>query len=326
MIPVRNEARHIYNTLDQLRRQSMPTSRFEVLVVDGDSEDATRDEIARFARDHPGLPLRLLRNSSRLSSAARNLAVRAGTGRYVLLIDGHVHIPRGDLLSVCIERALSTGARVLGRPQPLNPPDATSFQLDVARARASPLAHSTESFIYARGEAWVSPISVAVLYDRSLFDEVGLFDERFDAAEDLEFNYRLEAAGHRCLFSSDFSVSYYPRTSLGLLFQQLRRYGAGRAKFALKHPLRFRVEIAVPSLLLLFLLVLAALSAWSSTALAITMLVLVGGCALLIAEGLRLRLRHRAGSPLRMACIIATVHMGVGVGFIEGLFRGLGKP
>lgn len=328
MVPVRNEARFIEGTLEQLYRQDYPAQALEVIVADGCSDDGTPQKVRAFAERHPDFNLKVLDNPKRLSSAARNLAVRQGSGDYFLLIDGHVHIPSRTLVSDAVALAEANGARVLGRPQPLTPPNTTPFQQAVAVARQSVLAHSGESFIYSGYEGWCSPLSIGTMYHRSVFAEVGLFDEEFDAAEDVELNYRLERHGLRCFTSPKLAVNYYPRSDLPGLFRQLKRYGYGRARFIGKHPQRLTLETLVPPgfvLTLLGLLVLAPVWAWAGLALAALLAIYAGA---LLAEGLRVNLRTGRRFLLRVPLIIATIHLGLGVGFLSGLPRligGLGR-
>lgn len=160
VVPVRNEARYIESTLRQLVDQTLDRCQYEILVVDGESSDGTPEIVAAFARQYPDVQLRLLLNPARLSSAARNIAVTVGRGSYFLLIDGHVYIPSRHLLSDALALAYKHEAPCLGRPQPLDPPDISTFQRAVALSRSSVLAHSRESFIYSVHEGWVSPLSV----------------------------------------------------------------------------------------------------------------------------------------------------------------------
>ncbi len=172
ILPVRNEEAYIESTLSQLARQNYPMDQLEVIVVDGESTDRTREIVTGFAKSHAGVDIRLLPNPARLSSAARNIGVANGSGEYFLVIDGHVHIPSADLLADAALLAIEKGALCLGRPQPLDPPGLSKFESAVAVARNSPLAHSGESYIYSEFEGWVSPISVGVMYHRSIFSIV----------------------------------------------------------------------------------------------------------------------------------------------------------
>ena len=323
IIPVRNEAAYIQQTLAQIHDQTYPKPLTEVIVADGMSTDDTRAIVARFAAEHPELDLKVLSNPKCLSSAGRNLAIAHGRGEYFLLIDGHVFIPRRDLIRTAVELACQHGARVLGRPQPLSPPGIDPFQRAVAVARTSWLAHSQESHIYSETEDWVSPLSVATMYHASVFAEVGMFDEQFDAAEDVELNYRLERQGIRCFTSPRLAVHYYPRRSLPELFRQMVRYGRGRAAFIRKHPERFRLELLAPAAVVLAAplgVVLGTVSVWALAAFAA-----LGGlyAGALMIESLRLNRRHGSRFFGKVPCIIATIHAGLGVGLISGALRAL---
>lgn len=321
MLPVRNEERFIEQTLTQIHEQSYLHDRMEVIVTDGLSTDATAAIVRLFADRHPDLAVRLIPNPKRLSSAGRNLAVQNGHGDYFLLIDGHVHIPSRDLIRDMVRMALKHDARVLGRPQPLSPPDISFFQRMVALARHSPLAHSQESFIYSEYEGWTSPISIGVMYHRDVFEEVGRFDEGFDAAEDLEFNYRIERQGIQCFTSSRFAVHYYPRDSFSGLYRQMRRYGYGRAAFVIKHPERIRVETLVPAGFVAVNVTLLVLGVFWLKALVLFGVFLAAYVSILVGEGMRLARRHGVGFSMLLPAIIACVHVGLGMGFLGGVAR-----
>src|SRR5262249_16530671 len=137
-----------------------------------------------------------------------------------------------------------------GRPQPLEVAGATPVQRAIAAARSSRLGHHPDSFIYSAAERFVPPQSVAVAYRRSVFETVGLFDERFDACEDVEFTPRVARAGLKCFFPPLAKVHYHPRGSLPGLFRQMVRYGRGRVRLLRKHPETFRLPGFLPALFL----------------------------------------------------------------------------
>ena len=78
------EERFIADTLHQLCSQDYPRDRYEIIVVDGLSEDRTRNVVAEFVKEHPGIDIRVLSNPGEWSSAGRNIgvwysAIRAAT-------------------------------------------------------------------------------------------------------------------------------------------------------------------------------------------------------------------------------------------------------
>ena len=205
IVPVRNEAAHILATLRELVTQKYASGRFEILVIDGESEDATPELVRGFAERHPCV--RLFHNPKRLSSAARNIGVREARGDVVVIIDGHCEIGNPRYIANVAKAFRRTEVDVLGRPQPLDVTNATPLQCAVAAARNSRLGHHPESFIYSDKPQKVPAKSVGVAYRRQVFDRVGFFDETFDAHEDGEFNHRSATKpACVCWFTPDVAV------------------------------------------------------------------------------------------------------------------------
>src|SRR5262249_57464256 len=91
VVPVLNESRFIEATVRSLLEQDYDAGRFEVIVVDGGSTDGTPDIVGRLAAAHP--ELRLLPNPGRLSSAGRNVGVRAARGDLIVIVDRPSDLP-----------------------------------------------------------------------------------------------------------------------------------------------------------------------------------------------------------------------------------------
>jgi succinoglycan biosynthesis protein ExoA len=323
IVPVRNEERFIGPTLAQVLAQDYPAERFEVLVADGRSSDATREVVRAASAGRPNV--KLLDNPKRWSSAGRNAAVRAARGDVVLLIDGHCELGSRRYLADLADAFARSGADCVGRPQPLDFEGATPLQRAIAAARASWLGHNPGSLIYSSGEGFVRPQSVAVAYRRSVFAAVGLFDESFDACEDVEFNHRLDRAGLRCFFTPRARVHYHPRATLAGLFRQMARYGRGRVRLLRKHPETFSAGCFVPAAFVLGAVAgpaLAWLSPWLAGPYA-------GAAALyaLVVAVTSLLLAARARDPRLLPWLplaFLAIHVGAGTGILaEALTGGL---
>ena len=233
-MPVRNEERYIERTLQELLNQDYPKERYEIIVADGESTDRTPEIVSSISQQHTNVVL--IPNSKRLSSAGRNIGFKNGKGDIFVVIDGHCWIGHDQLLKNIVKCFEKSGAQCLGRPQPLDPPDITNFQRAVALARASRIGHGGDSLIYSDYEGYVSPVSHGAVYKREIFEKIGYVDESFDACEDLELNYRIDKAGFKTYMSPSLTIKYYPRENLIGLFNQMTRYGIGRAKMLKKHP------------------------------------------------------------------------------------------
>lgn len=247
IVPVRNEERFIADTMQALIQQDYPRDRFEILVVDGRSTDNTRQVVEQMGGRYPDAHIRLLDNPGLLSSRARNIGIKEAKGKLVAVIDGHVYIP-GNRLFADMERLKEkNGALCLSRPAPLDVPGIEGGKpYWIAVARKCWLGHSTKSFIYSDYEGFVDPMSAGFAYDREVFSKVGYFDESFDAAEDVEFHYRLKQAGVEAYTSPSLLIYSYPRESLSSLFRQQTRYGEGRARLVKKYPEAFSKETLIP--------------------------------------------------------------------------------
>jgi succinoglycan biosynthesis protein ExoA len=339
IMPVRNEARFIERTLAQLVNQEYDHERFEILVVDGESTDGTPTIVEKFAAAHANV--RLLMNPKKLSSAARNIAVRQARGDVVLLVDGHCDLPGKHCLRDLADAFERSGADCMGRPQPqeLAAPflshqenkTLTSVQRAIAAARLSRLGHHPDSYIYSSTEGFVPAKSVAVAYRRAVFEKIGGFDERFDACEDVEFNHRVDGAGMRCFFTPRIAAHYAPRDTLRGLFRQLFRYGRGRVRLWRKHPETLSIKTLLPGLFVLGCVVgfgLAWTSAWLAAAYAAALasyltLVLIGSIVAAIKPSSRPHQLSKVdwAALMWLPPVFVTIHVGAGAGLLwEAVF------
>jgi len=317
VIPVRNEGARVEAVLGDLLAQDFPVERMEILVVDGASTDDTADRVRRIAARDPRV--RLLSNPARLSSPARAIGAAHARGRFVAFVDGHCRVESRRLLADMVALFERSGADALARPQPLVPTGANATARAIALARTSPLGHSGKSEIYGQGERVVSPVSSGAMYRREVFDRVGTFDPAFDAAEDVEFNWRVERAGLRCLTSDALAVRYEPRRTFAALWRQMVRYGVGRARLHRKHPSAFTVETLVPVGFALGLPLLAAspflARPWS--------IVFAAPYALYAALAVTAAAFAVRGAPRsllpRVAFAFPVIHAGLGCGYLKGL-------
>jgi succinoglycan biosynthesis protein ExoA len=325
IVPVRNEAACIERTLTKLATFNYPTKRYEIIVADGQSEDDTVAIVEQLQTRFP--QIRLFNNPKRWSSAARNIGIREGRGDYFVLIDGHCDIDDPDYLQRVVEAFEKTGADCLGRPQPLEITHATPVQQAIALARRSWLGHNPSSYIYSTQGGFVKASSVAIAYRRAVFEKVGLFDERFDACEDVELNHRVDVAGLTCWFEPGLTIHYHPRRSIPALIKQMVRYGQGRIRLALKHPEALSLPAVAPLLFFTTCLACAVVGLWRrelalvAAILTITYLTIV----FVTSTGLAFR-RSCWQAKLWLPAVFFAVHLGFAWGTLSefgGMLRRL---
>jgi succinoglycan biosynthesis protein ExoA len=322
VLPVLNEARDIGRLLREILDQTPPPGGFELLVVDGGSTDQTRETVSALSGTRS--ELRLLDNPRRLSSAGRNIGARAARGEYVLYLDGHCALPRSDYLVRTVEIFKATGAACLCRPQPLVRLSDGKWGEAISAARHSRLGHHPGSDIYGGSPTFTDPRSAGAAYARSCIDQLGGYDERFDACEDVEFNCRVAAAGLPAYLHPDLCVDYRPRSSLAGLLRQMIRYGRGRAHLMARHPREIPWSLVLVSgFAVIALVALAALGPWAA---ALLLVIPLGGWVLAVAVE-SARLAGPTAKAARIAVALCTIPLGLVLGFWRGIpeagrFRG----
>src|SRR5262245_47441288 len=88
VIPCYNEERFIGVALEQLADQ-FELDHYEIIVVDGLSDDRTRDVVNEFRKRRPDLRVSLVDNPARNIPTALNLGIAAAKGTIIARMDAH---------------------------------------------------------------------------------------------------------------------------------------------------------------------------------------------------------------------------------------------
>lgn len=306
--------------IDQLLEQNYPQSHYEILIVDGRSADGTAELIRRrYGRDR--LNIRVVDNPKIGSAAGRNAGLRAASGDVIVFLTAHDSIPSRNLLADTATILAQTGVGCLCPPRPLRAPAATRMGEAIAQVSASWLGR------FALGEApnhpgFVDATQSGATYLWSVFEQVGLYDENFDACEDVEFNTRVQKAGVEAYTDPRLTVHEEPPRTLATLLRGMFCRGRGTSRLMRKQPDWISLEQVAPLGILLALLL--ALVAWQqlTTVIAgiVTLpLVLLPG-AVAVAS-LQLGWRYGTGSAWRAPWIFAAIYGGQGIGLLYEYFR-----
>lgn len=313
-MPVRNEAGHIRSALESIRSQDFD-GPYEVIVVDGKSEDGTRAIVERWMGEDRRV--RLLDNPARTTPTALNASVRAARGEIVVRIDGHWRVPP-DYLRKVDEGFRKSGADSLGGRIVRRPRGHLSEGIEMARGTFLGGGLSSRNDPRAP-EGFVTEPNIATCWRWDVMERVGPFDESLRKNQDDEFNARLLRLGFSTYYDPAFHFDYFPPASLGALFRQLFGYAlygpeAARKKGAFSG-LQGRL---LPGASLLLVIVSAALlvarPAW---------VVVLGAVYLALLGAATVALCVRAGwryAPA-VAAAYGTIHGAVVAGSLAGLLR-----
>jgi GT2 family glycosyltransferase len=314
VLPTLDERAFIRDCLDSLAVQDHPQI-LEVLVVDGGSQDGTRDIVA--AMDPP---VRLLDNPGKTAAAGMNVGLAAARGDVIVRADAHT-LYASDYVRRCVEVLEETGAANVGGG--MRPVGVTSFGRAVAAVTSSPFGMGPGRFHFASGRRDVETVYLGC-WRRDTLAAVGGYDESGLqwAAEDQELNFRLRQGGGRVVLDASIQSWYFPRATPRALWKQYRNYGLAKASTLAKHG---RLPYWRP-------LVPAALVAATAAAPLVTRrwwgVLLPPAVWAAFAGTVALRMGRQPGvAPHRAFAALAICHWGHGVGFWTGIGRMLtGRP
>lgn len=313
IIPVRNEGPFIAKCLQSIFSANPVAGGVEVLVVDGMSNDGTREILGDWCRRENNL--KLLDNPERTVPAAMNIGIRAAAGKIIVRMDAHTKYAP-DYIKQCLAALEQTGADNVGGPART---ESTGYiQSAICAAYHSWFSVGGARFHDISYEGNVDTVTYGC-WRRDVFDRIGLFDEQLARNQDDEFNLRLTRAGGRIWQSPKIISWYEPRGSLSALFHQYAQYGYWKVRVIQKHRLPASFRHLVPGFYVFAMIVLALLAmlwpvaAWAWIGLFVSYAVCNVMASLLTARGNGMRL-----FPV-LPVVFACYHFGYGFGFLRGI-------
>lgn len=322
VIPCYNEERFIGNALEQLAHQ-FEHDRYEIIVVDGLSDDNSRAVIEDFKRRRPDISVSLVENPARNIPTALNLGIAAAKGSVIARMDAHA-APSDGYIRRCVEVLGTSKAGVVGMPCLVRAGADTLVARAIAAAVSHPFGIGDAKYrLGAGGPPQESVDTVAfACFRKSLWTELGGFNEALLTNEDYDFNYRVRQSGRDVILDRGGHCDYFARTTIGKLAAQYWRYGRWKAQMVRLQPGSIKLRHLVAPVFVLSLIVLALLALFWAPA---RWLLLVELAIYLIAalgagwHTSRRTERGNFGLVLLMPLVFATIHLSWGASFLLGL-------
>jgi glycosyltransferase involved in cell wall biosynthesis len=284
------------------------------VVVDGASDDRTRDVVAAYAEDDPRVEI-VLNDRANIPSSL-NLGLDAAKGTWLVRVDAHSEIPVGY-----VEHAVmrlregdwgGVGGRKSGRGES---PQGRA----IAAALGSRFGVGNSLYHYGTEEQETDHVPFGS-YPVDVLRGLGGWNETLLANEDYEFDLRLREAGYRLLFDPELSIDWKSRQTLTALFSQYHRYGRSKFPVARLHPRSLRARHLVPPALVLYLAAAGVVGLRHPARGAALAAPYAGGLmAASVIAGRQLRGSERA----LLGLAFGSMHIGWGLGFWRGMAENL---
>jgi glycosyltransferase involved in cell wall biosynthesis len=219
IIVSRNAANHIRNLLNDYLRQDYPAAMRELIIVDGQSNDDTKEIATDFARQHPELAISILDNPKKTLAPGWNLGIKQARGDIVCRPDAHSSIP-ADYLRTGVQflrEHKADGVVCVGGP--VQTRGKGFWGQAIAGVLSSPFGVGNSKFRYSKSPEYVDTVPFG-FYWKWVFDQVGFFREDLDRNQDNELHARILKRGWKFFLAPQLETTYFCRSNITDLSKQ----------------------------------------------------------------------------------------------------------
>jgi glycosyltransferase involved in cell wall biosynthesis len=316
IMPIRNEAGFIERAIRSVLNNDYPPDKMEILVVDGMSNDGTREIVERLCKADNRV--KLLNNPAKIQAVAMNIGIKACRGEIFIRVDGHADVPPDFIKKSMKCLSEHPDAWVVGGYWKTVSQGYVGKV--IAAATQCPMGVGNAKHRLGNFDGWVDTVPYGA-HHKWILDKVGCFDEELVRSEDDEFNNRVLLAGGKIWLSSSIWSTYYARSSLKKLWRQYFQDGFWRTRTLQKHGKPAAIRRVVPLLFISSLAILAlagipwVLFRWM-------LAIELGAYAVGLVYG-SIDVGRRAGwkHSLLAPVVFAILHFAYGLGCLWGIVR-----
>ena len=219
IVPVRNGEATIEPLLESLQRLDYDKNKLEVIVVDGNSTDRTRDIVKKY-------PVKLIIERKEGLNAARNTGIRNSNGEIIAFTDCDC-IVSSDWIRKIVKNFKDPRVSCVGGSAKGHDNDFASQYADNSIVPLMPFFKKREELDMIRPFLH-HPAGCNMAFRRKAFKEVGCFDEGIQYGfDDVEIVERVCKAGHKMVLDPNVFVWHKHRSTLKEFLKQNFKYGRG---------------------------------------------------------------------------------------------------
>lgn len=306
IVACRNERRYIGRCLDSIITQEYPADKIEVLIVDGMSDDGTREIIEEYAKEHKYI--KIIDNLHKITPVALNAGIRNSVGEVVGIVGAHSALS-SDYIATCVYFLDKTNADNVGG---ICKHIGNGFiGKAIALAEGCKFGLGGAQFRTATKERYVDTVFPGFLL-RKAFEKYGYLNEKLVRNQDIEFNSRIRKGGGKIFLTPKIVSYYYCRSTLKDLWTQNFRNGFWNIETIKIAPGSLSFRHFIP-----LLFVASLLTTWIIPILWAVVMVNYFWCSLFFS--IKIALVNGVKYFFAMPIIFLTLHLSYGLGSLVGI-------
>ncbi len=311
--PAYNEEPFIETCIQSVLAQDLPREQWELLIVDGGSNDKTRTLISPYLKQYANI--RLLDNPHRTAPYAMNIGIEQARGVYVVRIDAHSIFPTNYISTLIhylttLPNAANVGVSCV-----------TLAANDTMTARAIAFAQSHHFGVgnsVFRTQIVKQPTLTDTVpfgcWQKTYLETIGVFDVELTRNQDDELNARIIKSGGSIYLVPGLTVKYYARDTLIKTAAMFYQYGLFKPLVNRKTGSPATIRQFVP-LLFVSGLIIGLPLCFLSKAIA----VLYGLCVLTYMI-IDIAIAIRNSNPMLLP-VFPCMHLSYGWGYLTGIMK-----
>lgn len=192
VIPCRNEQKYIQECVEAIYASVLPEGiEMRVFVVDGMSNDGTRERVSTLITKFPSL--KLVDNTKQLTPFAFNLGIYASGKVDFVQIVGARHVLSPDYLATCLEKLQQDASIWCVGGRIVNEYINETGRI-ISKAMSSSFGMGIGNFRTLNASGFTDTVT-SPMYPYAVFEKIGFFDEELIRNQDDDFNFRVTQAG-----------------------------------------------------------------------------------------------------------------------------------
>ena len=231
IIPVYQDEKGLADTVNSMLAQDFPKQWYEIIIVDNNSKDGTKQAAMELQKAYPDLIKVVHQDQIQSSYAARNAGVKAAKGEICCFIDANMtadtkylarvlrHFENDEELDYmgCRIQVVCNGKRTLSDWYNLR----YDFQIEK----------------YFKKDHFV--VTACLSARKRVFERVGFFDKRLESSGDKEFGQRVYAAGLKQHYDDSLVLFHPSRSTYASIIKKYKRIARGHAQLTHYYPDRY---------------------------------------------------------------------------------------